>query len=142
MGVTSGAAGRLRSGSQGGQIIALSVAGQVSGSMGLRGGVIGHREYSTSMSRPAAGRRHGRHRFGVCHRCGWKAFVSRVGREDHLRIGTGRAFGRLCDDCYDTLLDRAIGSRGRRDSSRRSIPPPADRSRPPSSLITDGPLFA
>ena len=26
------------------------------------------------------------------------------GREDHLRIGTGRAFGRLCDECFDTLL--------------------------------------
>jgi hypothetical protein len=104
MGVTSGAAGRSRSGSQAGQIIALSVAGQVSGSVGLRGGVIGHREYSTSMSRPAGGRRLGRHRFGVCHRCGWKALVSRVGREEHLRIGTGRAFGRLCDDCFDTLL--------------------------------------
>jgi hypothetical protein len=75
-----------------------------SGSMGFRGGVIGRRPYSTSMSRPAGGRRLRRHRFGVCHRCGWKALVSRVGREDHLRIGTGRAFGRLCDECFDTLL--------------------------------------
>jgi hypothetical protein len=50
------------------------------------------------------GRRLRRHRFGVCHRCGWTALVSKVGREDHRRIGIGRAFGRLCDDCFDDLL--------------------------------------
>jgi hypothetical protein len=89
MGVTSGTAGRLSS----------------SGRQVMTGrGVLPHRERSSSMSRPAAGRRLQRHRFGICHRCGWKALVSRVGRDDHLRIGSGRAFGRLCDDCFDTLL--------------------------------------
>lgn len=104
MGLTSGAVGRSRNGQQAGRTTAQSDAGQQSGSMGPRGGVIRSRGYSTSISRPAAGRRLQRHRFGVCHRCGWKALVSRVGREDHVRIGAGRDFGRLCDDCFETLL--------------------------------------
>lgn len=49
-------------------------------------------------------RRMGKHRDGVCHRCGWARPVSTVGRADRRRMGTGRAFGRLCDDCIDYLL--------------------------------------
>jgi hypothetical protein len=52
----------------------------------------------------SGGRRPRKHRFGVCHRCGWSGSVSRVRREDHRQIGTGRAFRRLCDDCFDAVL--------------------------------------
>jgi len=41
---------------------------------------------------------------GVCHRCGWRGLVSRVGWADGRRMKTGRAFGRLCDECYAFLL--------------------------------------
>jgi len=49
---------------------------------------------------------------GVCHRCGWAGSVSKIGRADRRRMKTGRAFGRLCDDCVDDLLDqRSAGVR-------------------------------
>lgn len=43
-------------------------------------------------------------RYGTCHRCGWKGSVSKVDRQDRKQLGTGRTFGRLCDDCVDDLL--------------------------------------
>lgn len=44
------------------------------------------------------------HRPGVCHRCGWNGSVCRVTRGDRRRMKTGRAFGRLCDQCAEALL--------------------------------------
>ena len=111
----------------------------------------------SAASGPASdGRRLRRHRFGVCHRCGWKGLVSRVGREDHRQIGMGRAFGRLCDDCFDALLGAPLAEGDSRDSFRKGRaecrdcsrpwhPPPAGRSRlrrPPPSMITDDDGFA
>jgi hypothetical protein len=55
------------------------------------------------MREPRTGVSH-RHWQGVCHRCGWSGAVSRVGLRDRRRFGGGMAFGRLCDDCANTLL--------------------------------------
>jgi hypothetical protein len=44
-----------------------------------------------------------RHWHGVCHRCGWSGAVSRVGLRSRRKLGTGMAFGRLCDDCVTAL---------------------------------------
>ena len=41
---------------------------------------------------------------GVCHRCGWTQPVSKIGRVERKRLGTGRSFSRLCDECIDELL--------------------------------------
>ena len=60
----------------------------------------------------------GKERGGVCHRCGWSGPVTRIGRADRRRMRTGRAFGRLCSDCVDDLLD--IGSAGADEIPRRS----------------------
>jgi len=49
---------------------------------------------------PTSGRRHSS---GSCHRCGWRGDVLRVGRPDRKLLGTGRKYGRLCDDCYNEL---------------------------------------
>jgi hypothetical protein len=91
MGLTSGTASRPKGGRP-----------TWAGSVGLRAAVIGHPE--TASTGPGRGRRLRRHRFGVCHRCGWTTLVSRVGRDDHRHSGMGRTFGRLCDDCFDALL--------------------------------------
>jgi hypothetical protein len=50
--------------------------------------------------------RNRKQRHGVCHRCGWAGPVSNVGRADRKCMRTGRAFGRLCDDCVHDLLDQ------------------------------------
>jgi len=55
---------------------------------------------------PAGSGRRRTYRPGVCHRCGWSGPVSRVTRADRRRLKTGRAFGRVCDECIDTLLGR------------------------------------
>jgi hypothetical protein len=57
------------------------------------------------------GQRLRKHRFGVCHRCGWSRLVSKVRPEDHRRIGVGRPFGRLCDECFADLLGAASTQR-------------------------------
>ena len=48
----------------------------------------------------------GKQRYGVCHCCGWAGPVSKIGRSDRKRMRTGRAFGRLCNDCVHDLLDQ------------------------------------
>jgi hypothetical protein len=48
---------------------------------------------------------------GVCHRCGWRRPVSKVMRADRRRMKTGRAFGRLCDECAGVLLGTPAASR-------------------------------
>ncbi len=45
-----------------------------------------------------------RHRYGVCHRCGWKGSVAKVGRHERALLGTNRTYGRLCDECVADLL--------------------------------------
>jgi len=40
---------------------------------------------------------------GTCHRCGWRREVSRVTRKVRRRLGVGRAYGRLCDECLNDL---------------------------------------
>ncbi len=66
----------------------------------------GSRVPSRGSGECTSGGRMRKHRFGVCHRCGWTGPVSRVGRGQRRCMGTGRAFGRLCDDCIESLLNQ------------------------------------
>jgi hypothetical protein len=43
-------------------------------------------------------------RNGVCHRCGWRGSVGKVGRRYRHQLMATDHFGRLCDDCVTTLL--------------------------------------
>ena len=53
-----------------------------------------------------------RHRPGVCHRCGWRGLVSKLTRADRRRLKIGRTFGRICDECADSLLGQnRVGGR-------------------------------
>ena len=52
-------------------------------------------------------------RSGVCHRCGWTRPVSKVGQVDRKRLGTGRSFSRLCDECIDDLLHQQSAAKGK-----------------------------
>jgi hypothetical protein len=101
------------------------------------------------------GRRLRKHRFGVCHRCGWTRLVSKVRREDYPRIGVGRAFGRLCDDCFADLLGAAstqgatataLDEVGAATASNSGIPRQLAGAGlsggPPRSAITGGHAFA
>ena len=54
---------------------------------------------------------------GVCHRCGWRGHVMRVGRSDRGMLGASRTFRRLCNDCVDDLL-RAPGADRSRSAER------------------------
>ncbi|MGP0111087.1 MAG: hypothetical protein ACLPR9_19900 [Acidimicrobiales bacterium] len=45
-----------------------------------------------------------RHRHGVCHRCGWRGPVVKIGRRDRALLRTSEAYGRLCEGCIDDLL--------------------------------------
>jgi len=64
----------------------------------------------------------GRASSGVCHRCGWRGPVAKVGRADRKRLHTGRTFGRLCDDCVNDLLHQQDGSVNQRKPARlRSV---------------------
>jgi len=49
-----------------------------------------------------------RRQYGTCHRCGWKGSVVKVKRSDRKRLNSGRAFGRLCDECVDDLLNSQV----------------------------------
>ena len=43
---------------------------------------------------------------GRCHRCGWRGSVTKVRRPDRSVIGSGRAYGRLCQECLSELIDQ------------------------------------
>lgn len=43
---------------------------------------------------------------GVCHRCGWRGMVTSVSARNREALGTGREYGRLCEECVTTLLAR------------------------------------
>jgi len=61
----------------------------------------------------------GRHHSpGVCHRCGWKGNVLRIRRKDRRVLGSGRDYGRLCDDCYRDILAGRAG-----DTAKGGAPP-------------------
>jgi len=45
-----------------------------------------------------------KHTSGVCHRCGWRGPVVKVGRRDRVLLHTSEGYRRLCDDCTDALL--------------------------------------
>ncbi len=65
-----------------------------------------------------------RHRQGVCHRCGWRGSVSKVGRRRRAQFRTSQVYGRLCDECVEDLLrgegnarsEQAPGTGGSGDS--------------------------
>jgi hypothetical protein len=59
-----------------------------------------------------------RHRRGVCHRCGWRGSVAKVGRRNRALLRTDRACGRLCDECVEDLL----ADRGRSPGERAPGP--------------------
>ena len=46
---------------------------------------------------------------GVCHRCGWRGPVSKVGRNDRKHLHIDRSYGRLCADCASDLLRHQSG---------------------------------
>jgi hypothetical protein len=58
------------------------------------------------------------HLSGVCHRCGWKAQVIKVHRVDRKRMGTGRDYGRLCDECVNHLVSTVSQLAGAPASAR------------------------
>jgi hypothetical protein len=41
---------------------------------------------------------------GVCHRCGWKTLVARIGRRERKLLMTGWLYGRLCHECAHDLV--------------------------------------
>lgn len=41
---------------------------------------------------------------GVCHRCGWRMLVARIGRRERKMLMTGWLYGRLCHDCVSDLV--------------------------------------
>jgi hypothetical protein len=63
-------------------------------------------------------------RRGVCHRCGWRETVTRVGRRDRKVLGTGQHYGRLCGDCRVDLT--AGHSAPRRVNPVRSYEPKSE----------------
>ncbi len=61
-------------------------------------------------------------RYGVCHCCGWKGPVSKVGRHDRKRLNIDRAYGRLCSDCAaDLLLHRSGASTAGGDRTLKAV---------------------
>ena len=58
---------------------------------------------------------------GVCHRCGWTQPVSKIGRMDSKRLGTGRTFRRLCDECFDDLLRQQSTAEGKNAPRRAKL---------------------
>ncbi len=57
-------------------------------------------------------------RYGVCHRCGWKGPVAKVGRRQRKQLNTGRIFGRICDDCVNELLNQNASPAGQKKPAR------------------------
>ncbi len=57
-----------------------------------------------------------KHSSGVCHRCGWRGPVVKVGRRDRTLLHTSKGCRRLCDDCVDDL------SRNRRSTGAVATP--------------------
>lgn len=49
---------------------------------------------------------------GVCHRCGWGGFVTKVRRRDRKLLRIGRTYGRLCQECCHDLLVNRSASEG------------------------------
>lgn len=41
---------------------------------------------------------------GLCHRCGWRGYVTKVRRHDRKLLGIDRAYGRLCQECVGALF--------------------------------------
>jgi hypothetical protein len=62
-------------------------------------------------------------RDGVCHRCGWRGLVLKVGRRERKSLGVDRSYGRLCRDCARDLLiqHRSEPAKGARKSKLRAI---------------------
>ena len=78
------------------------------------------------MSSREAGDRVRKRRPGVCHRCGWAVPVSKIRRAERARLHTGRAYGRLCDDCLNYLLERRSVGPEVRTTQRKDRLPPGD----------------
>jgi hypothetical protein len=47
----------------------------------------------------------------VCHRCGWKGVVGRVRRRERKHMQSGRAYGRLCQECVADLVRAGSAAR-------------------------------
>lgn len=63
------------------------------------------------------------HRQAACHRCGWDQPLTRVDGRNRGRLGSGRSFGWLCDDCIDDLSGASasremVGARTGTDAKR------------------------
>ncbi len=83
---------------------------------------MGLHDKSTTEPSPARGRPR-KHRPGVCHRCGWSGPVSKVRRADRRRTGTGRAFGRLCEECFGVLFGERPAASGTTPVAETERPP-------------------
>ncbi len=60
---------------------------------------------------------------GVCHRCGWRGPVTTVSARNRDDLGTGRVYGRLCEECMTTLVALRQAQRAaRREASARREP--------------------
>jgi hypothetical protein len=44
-----------------------------------------------------------KHREAACHRCGWTQSLSKVSRNEQIRLGSDQKYGWLCDDCVADL---------------------------------------
>ena len=43
------------------------------------------------------------HRLAACHRCGWDQPLTRVDGSNRGRLGSGHAYGWLCNECIGDL---------------------------------------
>ncbi len=57
-------------------------------------------------------------KYGVCHRCGWKGPVAKVGRRQRRRLNTGRTYGRLCDNCVNDILHKGTSPADEKKTAR------------------------
>jgi Zn finger protein HypA/HybF involved in hydrogenase expression len=49
------------------------------------------------------------HRYGVCHRCGWRGEVAKIRRRDRRSLQSEIAYSRLCPECISDLYRLSDG---------------------------------
>jgi hypothetical protein len=80
---------------------AIQLSGALADTVGMATELLG--ESNMTASQEDLGPFH-RQRDGVCHRCGWRGRVFKVGRRERKSLGVDRTYGRLCRDCARDLL--------------------------------------
>jgi hypothetical protein len=68
-----------------------------------------------------------KHHPGTCHRCGWHGPVTKVARRDRKRLHSGKAYGRLCDECVNDLLRQKTEPHGTQSTGRAKLKAVIDR---------------